>query len=272
MQETSIFWLRVATALYSIGLLHALVSAVRRQSEIFPTALGCFSVATILHMVALVELWFGYGGLPLNNFFESASLCGFLIAVTFLLVYWRYQFAGLSVFVFPVVFFLALLGATAIPVSPWTSPHLRDAWLLSHVLAVMLGYTGLFLTAVASVFYLIKEKQLKSKRSGGLFDRLPALGVLDNLLTRSLGFGFVLLTIALITGSTWAFIESGTRWIIEPKIGIAVFTWALCLVLVFLRTTAGWRGRRAAVTSLTVLSFSALTWVASVGLRSTLLQ
>jgi uncharacterized membrane protein YiaA len=143
MQEASIFWLRVATALYSIGLLHALVSAVRRHSELLPTALGCFSVATILHMVALVELWFGYGGLPLNNFFESASLCGFLIAVTFLLVYWRCQFAGLSVFVFPVVFFLALLGATAIPVSPWTSPHLRDAWLLSHVLAVMLGYRRL---------------------------------------------------------------------------------------------------------------------------------
>jgi hypothetical protein len=74
------------------------VSAFRRHSELLPTALGCFSVATILHMVALVELWFGYGGLPLNNFFESASLCGFLIAVTFLLVYWRCQFAGLSVF------------------------------------------------------------------------------------------------------------------------------------------------------------------------------
>jgi ABC-type uncharacterized transport system permease subunit len=272
MQETSIFWLRVAAALYSIGLLHVLVSALRRHSELFPTALGCFSIGTVLHMVALVELWFAYGSLPANNFFESASLCGFLLAMAFLIVYWRYQFASLSVFIFPVVFFLTLLGATAVPVGPWTHPTVRDAWLLSHVLAVMLGYAALFLTAVASIFYLIKEKQLKDKRSGGLFERLPALGTLDNLVTKSLGFGFALLTVALITGSTWAFVESGTRWITEPKIGIAVLTWALCLVLVFLRTSAGWRGRRAAVMSIAVLSFSALTWVASVGLRSTLLR
>jgi len=31
----------------------------------------------------------------------------------------------------------------------------------------------------------------------------------------------------LIVGSTWAFIEAGTRWIADPKIVISVITWAI---------------------------------------------
>ena len=82
-----------------------------------------------------------------------------------------------------------------------------------------------------------------------------------------MGFGFVFITLGVIVGSTWAFIELGTKWITEGKIAISLFTWALYVVMIFLRTTAGWRGRKAAVMALGVLGFSALTWAAHVGLR-----
>jgi ABC-type transport system involved in cytochrome c biogenesis permease subunit len=136
----------------------------------------------------------------------------------------------------------------------------------------MLGYASLLVTALASVFYLIQERRLKSKTSGGLFERLPPLGTLDNLINSSMGLGFALLTLATIFGSTWAYVESGTRWIGEAKIMISLLTWLLCLLMVFLRTSAGWRGRKAALLSLTVLGSSALTWMAHVGLKSTLLR
>ena len=272
MHETSIFWLRVATGLYAVGLLHALLSAVRRHSSLFPLALGAFSIGTVLHMVALVELWLALGQIPANNFFESISLCGFLVAVLFLFVYRRYEFASLSVFIFPLVFFMALLGATEVPVEKWSNPAVRGAWLGLHVLLVMLGYAALLLTAIASIFYLIKEKQLKGKKTSALFERLPALGTLDSLFSKSLGIGFILLTLAMIAGSTWAFIESGTKWIGDVKIVISLATWAMCLLMVFLRTSAGWRGRKAAVMALVILGFSALTWAAHVGLRSTLIR
>ena len=47
-------------------------------------------------------------------------------------------------------------------------------------------------------------------------------------------------------------------------------TWALLLVMLILRASAGWRGRKAAVMALAVLGCSALTWAAHAGLRSTL--
>jgi ABC-type transport system involved in cytochrome c biogenesis permease subunit len=272
METLSMFWLRVAVVLYAFGLLHAIVTILRRHSTWFRPALAAFVLGAILHMVAIVELWISLGHLPADNFFESVSLCAFLIAVFFLAVYWRYQFASLAVFLFPLVFVMALLGATEAPVERWSSDRVRDAWLLAHVALVMLGYASLLVTALASVFYLIQERRLKSKTSGGLFERLPPLGTLDNLINSSMGLGFALLTLATIFGSTWAYVESGTRWIGEAKIMISLLTWLLCLLMVFLRTSAGWRGRKAALLSLTVLGSSALTWMAHVGLKSTLLR
>jgi ABC-type transport system involved in cytochrome c biogenesis permease subunit len=136
----------------------------------------------------------------------------------------------------------------------------------------MLGYAALLVMSVASVFYLIRERQLKSKGSGSLFDRLPPLATLDNLISHTMGLGFVLLTLATIAGSTWAFIESGTRWIGDIKVVVSLITWALYLLMVFLRTSAGWRGRKAALMALTVVGSSALTWATHLGIRSALLK
>lgn len=271
MQEMSIFWLRVAVVLYGVGLLHALVTVVRREATLFRPALVAFTLAVVLHGVSLIERWFAVGHLPAENFFETVSMGAFLMALVYLFAYWRYQFASLSVLAFPLVFIMGLLGATEIPVASWANPRVRDAWLLLHVGLVMLGYAALFLTAGASVFYLIEERRLKRKDLGG-FTKLPPLGTLDDLINRSMGIGFALLTLATVAGATWAYVESGTRWIGDGKIAISFFTWALCLVMVFLRNSAGWRGRKAALLSLTVLGCSALTWVAHIGLRPALMK
>lgn len=272
MHDMSIFWLRAAVVLYSIGLLQAILTILRRKTQIFQLALGAFSVATILHMVSLVEAWIAAGHPPADNFFQSVSICAFLIANVFLFVYWRYQFESLGVFLFPLVFLMALVGATEIPVAAWENAGIRDAWLKVHVLLVLSGYAALLLTAVASIFYLIQERQIKGKNAPRFFDRLPPLGTLDNIITRSMGVGFVLITLAVVAGSTWAFIESGTRWISEARVAISIATWAIYLVMIFLRTSAGWRGRKAALLALTVLGCFVVTWATHLGLRPLLAQ
>ena len=66
--------------------------------------------------------------------------------------------------------------------------------------------------------------------------------------------------------------ELKTAWIAQPKIAISFFTWGIYMALVFLRTTAGWRGRKAALMAITVLCCSAITWAAHIGLRSLLIR
>jgi ABC-type transport system involved in cytochrome c biogenesis permease subunit len=270
MHNMGIFWLRIATALYGVGLLHAMAVLLRRKSGFLKYALVAFQAGVVLHFVAIVELTIEVGHLPVDNFFECATVCSFLIAVLFLFVYWRYDFASLSVCIFPLVFVMTQVGAIETPMLSWPSPGVRSAWLLLHVMMILSGYAALLLTAVASVFYLIQERQLKMKKGVKLFSRLPPLGTLDNLITKSMGFGFVLITLGVIAGSTWASIESGTAWIKDPRIALAFITWGFYLAMVFLRATAGWRGRKAALMAVAVLCCSALTWAAHVGLSQML--
>jgi ABC-type transport system involved in cytochrome c biogenesis permease subunit len=268
MYDLSVFWLRFATLLYSVGLLHAILSIVRHKGTLFKPALGLFSAGALLHFVSLVESALAAGTFPAHNFFETVSICGFLIAIVFLFVYWRYQFQSLSVFLFPLVFVMAFLGSLGTPVPVWGNERVRDAWLIVHVLLVVAGYAAILLTASAAIFYLVQERHLKKKQSGRLFDRLPPLGTLDNLVTGSMSIGFVLITLGVLTGAIWAFIEYGTRWIGEGRITIAFITWGFYLVMVFLRLSAGWRGKKAAILALAVLGCSVLTWATHSGLRS----
>jgi ABC-type uncharacterized transport system permease subunit len=268
MHEMSVMWLRVAAVLYSLGLLHVLLTVIQRRRErVFRVAIVAFYTGVVLHIVSVVEQTVNTGRFPANNFFESVSLCALLFALLFLFLYWRYSYESLAVFIFPFVFVLTLVGELGSPVTHWGDARVRSAWLMVHVVLVLVGYAALLLTAVTSVLYLIRERQLKSKKAGGA---LPPLGTLDALMSRALSIGFVFITLAVIAGSTWASIESGTRWIADPRIIISLITWALYLVIIFFRVTAGWRGRRAAVMVLGLVGCSAITWAAHTGLKNLL--
>jgi len=262
MAEMSVIWLRVAAALYSLGLLHALLTLLRKRERIFGPALAAFAAGTVLHLVSIVEDGLIMQRCPITNFYESLSMCAFLTAVLFLFVHWRYRLASLSVFIFPLVFMMSLVATMGNPVSAWTSPVVRNAWLTAHIVLVLLGYAALVFTAVAALLYLVQERELKSKKPRPFYFRLPPLGTLDDLISKSMALGFVLITLAVIAGTIWAFVEMKTRWIGDPRIVISFITWGFYLAMVFFRVTAGWRGRKAAIMVVVALVCSALTWAA----------
>jgi ABC-type transport system involved in cytochrome c biogenesis permease subunit len=86
-----------------------------------------------------------------------------------------------------------------------------------------------------------------------------------------MGFGFVFITLGVVFGVLWAFIELGTRWVGNASITLSFVTWALCLLMIFMRASAGWRGRKAALMALAVLGCVSLTWIAHAGLRPVLI-
>ena len=262
MAATSTLWLRIAAVLYSLGLLHAVLTVVRRRERLFRVAMGGFTLGAVLHLVSIIEQGLAEGRCPVNNFFETMSLCAWILSAAFLFVYYRYKTESLSVFIFPLVFVMTMVASLSDPWTMMNSPALRSAWLISHVIFALLGYAALVVTAVAAIAYLFQERELKRKRPHGFYYRLPALGTLDDLVARLLGAGFVFVTGGIIAGSIWGFLDSGTRWIADPRIGISFVTWTFYLALVFFRVAAGWRGRKTAILSIAALVCSAATWYA----------
>ncbi len=263
----SVIWLRTAAAFYSCGLLYALIYLFRKSNRLFLPALITFGIGSVFQLVALVERWAATGHLPIVNFYETSSTCAFLVAVLFLLVYAYYRIASFGICIFPLVFFMTLIGVTEFPVAPW-SLEVRNVWLIIHVSTVLIGYAALTLSAIASVYYLLQEKQLKRKEVTPSANRLPPLATLDRIITQSMNAGFVFITLATVTGVIWAFNERGAEWIASPKIAFFLFTWAFYLAMIFLRISAGWRGRRMAWLAVSVLGCSIITWATHMTLRS----
>lgn len=281
MPDMSLFWLRVSAVLYAAGLLRILWTLLRqRHTENTPDPLversqpwfvASFTVATILHFVSIVERGIAAQHFPADNFYESLSLFAFLLAVFYLFVHWKYSFSSIGILLIPVVTLLAWIASTESPLAAWTNARVRDAWLLVHVGMILMGIASVVLTAGASLFYLVQERKLKRKDLSGA-SSLPALRTLDSLINRAMGLGFVFTTVGVLAGSTWAYVESGTRWLSNTNVQIALFTWLFYLTLVFLRANQGWRGRKSAFMSLSLLGFNALTWATHYGLRSTLVK
>ncbi|MDP9171602.1 MAG: cytochrome c biogenesis protein [Acidobacteriota bacterium] len=272
MNESSVLWLRVAAGLYSLGLIDAVVTVLRRSEGLFRIALGAFGLGALFHLVSIVELGLVQHQLPVSGIFETMSFCAWIITATFLAIYYRYKAASLSVLIFPLVFVMTLAGAMRDPVSTWSSPAIGNRWLAAHVVASLLGYAALLFAAAAAVVYLVQERQLKRSRATNSFYRiLPPLGTLDDLISKSLGAGFAFITIGIVIGSIWAFVEHGTRWIGDSSIAISFVTWIVYLALVFLRVNAGWRGRKTAILSIVALACCLVTWIAQAQLQKRLM-
>lgn len=261
MQEMSLFWLRVAAALYAAGLIYVADFLLRKSATLYRPALVSFTIAVIFHFVAVVEHSVQTGRA------DTLTLLALVLAIVFLIVNWLYDFSSLALIAFPLIAILTGISAASTTLGPWPHSGLRDAWLLVHVLLNIGGFTCTLFMALASIFYLIQENHLKTKQPAKFFQRLPPLHTLDQLASRAMLAGFAFTTAGVIAGSGWAYMESGSRWIGEGKVHISLFTWCFYLAVVYLRTNAGWRGRRAAFLAFYVLLFSTLTWISHVGLR-----
>ena len=132
-------------------------------------------------------------------------------------------------------------------------------WLLPvHVAAAALGTVALLLAFALAVIYLVSERQLKRKKPGKLFSRLPSLELVDRLGWQLSTWGFVLLTMVIVTGS-FVTNEVGLGFFkLDPKSGFALLAWGLLAASLQARLVAGWRGRRIAV--LVVVGFILLVF------------
>ena len=255
----SLFWLRATLALYSLGLVHALITMVTRRSRMFRYALGSIVLGAVLHLVSLVEAGSGAQRLPIASFSEAVSFLAFVITVLFLSIYWRYHFEALSVFVFPLVFMLTLASALA-PDRNSAEPLLHSGWLYVHGGLIFIGHAMLFVTFAAGLMYLLQERELKSKKPRAFYYRLPPLEALDDLAHKTLAMGFPALTVGIIIGAFYASARMGPDWPLDPKIAWSFVTWFIYLGLICSRWTVGWRGRKAAYFAIAGFCAVVVSW------------
>jgi ABC-type uncharacterized transport system permease subunit len=258
-----IIWLRVALALYLLGLVYVLVALTRTKELLNRLALHAAYLGMVFHFVAIVETIRQAGDMGLASLSFAASVLGFLIMVVFLIVYMAYQTTSPGIVAFPLVFLLTLVGLMRREPFVLASSSAKQGWLIAHISLVFVGYAALAVSFSASLIYLLEERALKSKRPGGVLSRLPSLQVTDEIGFRSLLLGFPFMTAGLLAGMVIAQANFGHVDFRDAKIFLSLLTWAVYLVLLYTRWNAGWRGRRAALLAAGTFAMAIFAWAAN---------
>jgi ABC-type uncharacterized transport system permease subunit len=258
-------WLRVALVFYAAGLLYALVALTRTTELLSKVALHASYLGMVFHFVSLTEAVVQSGQLASASIHNAESLLAFLIMVVFMLAYLVYKTTTPGIVIFPLVFLLTFVAATGQQPLVFASAAAKHGWLAVHILMIFTGYAALFLSFGASIIYLMQERALKSKSKSavGVFSRLPALQVIDDIGYRSLMLGFPFMTLGLIAGAVVAEGVYGRFDFFDPKILLSILMWVVYLVMVYMRLNAGWRGRRAALLASVAFVAAIVAWISN---------
>jgi cytochrome c-type biogenesis protein CcsB len=241
---------QTAFALALIGYICATALAlaylVRRDEMIHRLASLATLAGWACHTLGLVALAIETGRPPLGNLTEAVSAA---VWVAVLLEMWLERRHGLKVlgaFVLPVILLLGIKGM-ATRVGPDTiGPALASAWIWAHIALALIGIAAFVLNFAGAIMYLLQEHQLKARRPGTFYYRLPDLETLDRLTYRTLVLGFPFLTVALLLGAVWARSAWGSVFAFDPLALFSLLAWGIYAAILAGRATGTWRGRRAA--------------------------
>jgi ABC-type uncharacterized transport system permease subunit len=274
-----LLWLRVAAILYaaaSITIFPAVLYSdpahgVTRWRQ-WCVHLG--GLAFIFHAVSVVEMLIqAHRWVPMG-FREVESLLGIAVAALFFLVWWLYDAIPLGLFALPVTFFMVFVPALGPDRYSFPSQGVRTSWLVAHIAALLLAYAALGFSLLASVLYLVQERRIKSKpglhmASGAgswwaPLEWMPPLDTLERISESMLEFGFPCMTVGLVIGAVLVQeTPLGAAYFLDPKIIAAFVSWAIYVLLLLVRRTAGLRGRRAAYLSGAVFVVMMAVWTAN---------
>jgi cytochrome c-type biogenesis protein CcsB len=197
------------------------------------------AAGAVAQTIYLALRWVAAGRAPFSNMFESLVLFAWTVVVVYLALQWRRQVPALSAATaLLAVLTLAYASTFETKIEP-LMPALRSNWLTIHVLTCFLGYGAVAVAFLASLGYLAVTR-------GGHPDRADLAAAFEAATDKTISFGFLFLTVGIISGAVWANSAWGTYWSWDPKETWSLITWFIYAVFLHCRFLRGWGGRRAA--------------------------
>ncbi len=197
------------------------------------------SLAWLGHSLTTIQLLITDQGMNLS-LFNAGSLIAATVTLILLFSSLRQKLDNLFIGVFPIAA-ISLSAAAFLPTI--YDPHPYSGGVISHILLSLVSYSVLTLAALQAILLAMQEKALKQHHTRGLLSTLPPLQVMERLLFDMILSGFLLLTMALITG--FIFTEDLFAQHLMHKTLLSISSWFVFAILLSGRWLLGWRSRTA---------------------------
>jgi ABC-type transport system involved in cytochrome c biogenesis permease subunit len=261
----------VPLILYFVAFIAYTVHFARRDPAAGRTATALLVGGALAHTFVIGMQTMEAGHVPFAGTTQAISTFVWLLVLAYLYTEVTTDERGLGIFILPIIFLLQVLPASAAgtPVGEPLPAVLDTPLFWTHVSAILGAYASFALAAVIGITYVLQFKEIKAKHLVFFFTRLPSLQSLDVMNTRAVFIGWLLMTVGLGAGALWLAEAQSVddprvraMSLGDPKIFVALLTWAVYSFQLVARRTLGWRGRRAAYLSAAGFAIVLLNFVA----------
>jgi ABC-type transport system involved in cytochrome c biogenesis permease subunit len=194
-------------AAYVVSAIHAVLAFLNKRRSLQRVSEWAMAIGFVLHTAALIVDWAIFGHYPLFYLRETLFLLAWTLVASYALVLYRYRARPLGVVTLPLVsllIFIAVITRSATP-DQAEANALWATWLSPvHIALLLSAYAAFFVVFLASIMYLLQERELKLKTFSAIFHRLPSLTMVNEIATSSAAIGLTLLTVGIATGMVWA--------------------------------------------------------------------
>ncbi len=214
-------------------------------------------LATLIQSILLNHLIYQPDGLNLN-FFTAFSLISWLITIQILLSAYFIRIESLGIVVFPLSGLVSIFSSLDFPVQLIATDN---SAIQGHIMISVVAYSLITLGAFQASLLAFQDHSIRSHHPGGLVRFLPPLYDMESLLFVFLGFGFVCLSVSLISG--FFFLEDIFAQHLVHKTVLSIIAWFILGILMFGRLKFGWRGKTAIRWTLSAFLFLMLAFFGS---------
>ncbi len=215
----------------------------------------CMMMGFFIHSGFLIFLGLESNSIPITNVYESFVSLLWCILFVYINLDYLYKLPSLDTFLIPIVTALSIWALTFDGGNLLVTVSLQNFWLIAHIIPIFIGYAAFTISFSLSVMYLTQQRQLKLKLFGPLFNKLPSLEGIDNLMWKTISFGFPLLTLGLVFGTFWVKTQNilGDLWYLDYKVVLGLATWLTYAALLHMRLVASFHGTK--IACLTIAGF-----------------
>ncbi len=224
-------------------------------------------LAVCLHGLVLYQNVITSVGLNLG-FFNAASLIAWVIALLLWLSLLRQPVENLVIVLFPLA--ALTIGLEGYFHSEQILPSNQEFGVTLHILFSIVAYSLLSISALQSLFLALQDYQLRHKHPGWVMQILPPLQVMETLLFQMITWGFVFLSLGLISGIV--FLEDIFAQHLVHKTVLSIMAWCVFAMLLWGHWRYGWRGKTATSWSISGFLFLMLAYFGSKMVLELILQ
>lgn len=254
--------LTIGILLIGVGAVFALVALLRGHhgSDRLPVIL--LAAGSVLFLMLMVMRVAEAGGIPSFTRFDAMTWYALALAGAYLIMRPRRFARGIAGLLLPYLTIVLLCGISALKMNAGTPPPNQGVWLTIHVVMGYAAYAVFSLASINAVAYLLQDRNLKRKQFGPVWEKLPSLESLDQVMSRLVGLAFLFFTIAVVSGFMLVRESGGgERWLTDPKVAAVTAAWILFAVLVHMRASADRHGRGVALLTVAGLAIVMFAFV-----------